>query len=254
MKYESDQGIAHPVKCLRATALRAAEPFLDFLLPPRCLSCDAVIRAADVLCPACLTESAVRMPTDEDCGALLAGLTYRADVSMIHIGFEFEPGTAIAESIHTMKYRGMHSIGYWFGRLLGEQCMGKPILDGRPVLVPVPLHHVKRLERGFNQAESICRGLSFETGLPVYAHALRRVRYTQSQAAMLLDKRERRLNTLDAFVIDPRFPAVLREHPVIIVDDLITTGATMSDCVMVLRENGVQDIRLLAVARPIPRT
>jgi len=230
--------------------MRCAEPVLDFLYPPRCLVCDAPIVAADVLCGFCMADLHAVPATREEALIALSSLTYRADVSTMYVGFEFEPGTGIAESIHSMKYRGLHRVAFWLGRILGERCHGSPLLDGEPVLTPVPLHRVKRIERGYNQAEMISRGFSHETGLLVCGAALRRERYTQSQAAMRLDQKARRTNTLDAFTVNYDALPLLRKRGVVLVDDLITTGSTMSDCAMVLREHGVSDIRLLAVARP----
>jgi ComF family protein len=169
----------------------------------------------------------------------------------MHVGFDYERESPIESCIHAMKYRGLHSIGRWFGRLMGEDCAGTAFLAGDPILAPVPLHRLKRIERGYNQAEHICRGFAQETGLLHVPDLLRRTRYTQSQAMSRLDILGRRENMLNAFMLAGRYAELVRDRAVILVDDLITTGATMAECATVLREHGVQDIRYAAIARPM---
>jgi ComF family protein len=230
-------------------ARRAARAALDFVYPPRCLSCSERIEVEDVLCPACLTTLVPFPLTAEQSVSHLAAMSVVSDARWMSVGYEFETGSPLAEVIHSMKYRGMHRIGKWLGRLLGERLIGTDAVAGGPLLVPVPLHRIKKLERGYNQAEMICVGIAEETGLEADAGALRRARYTRSQAACRLDRDERRSNVMNAFAADPG-NGILQNRPVLVVDDLITTGATIAACASALVDAGVRDVRLLAVARP----
>jgi ComF family protein len=149
-----------------------------------------------------------------------------------------------------MKYRDMHRIARWFGIVLGERIIDSNFIKGNPVLVPVPLHKLRKIERSYNQADYICKGISWETGLECIPDALIRVRYTESQAGSQFNKPQRRENVLNAFSVNAKHLPILLDRPVILVDDLITTGATISECAIALEESGVRDIRFLAIARP----
>jgi ComF family protein len=226
----------------------------DVVFPPRCLGCGSSVDAADVLCPHCLT-GLLPLPLSMDDSRLhLSSLTFPSDASMMFVGYEHESGGALEACIHAMKYQGMHRTGVWLGRLLGERLHGIPLVQGSPLLVPVPLHKVKQFERGYNQAEMLCRGLAAECELEHFPGLLARRRYTISQSAARLHRDQRRGNMLDAFAVDESLAATLQARPVVIVDDLVTTGATMGECAAALTVHGFRDIRYLALSRPAMRS
>lgn len=232
-------------------ALRAASaPLLDFIYPPRCLHCGEAVTAGDPLCSSCMASMISNPCTREESARTLASLHAPVHAQAMFVGFEYEHEGAVESCLHAMKYRSLHHIGTWFGRLLGEQLAESDWAPRDAVLVPVPLHRVKRIERGYNQAEVLCRGVAMETGWEVLPDALVRTRFTESQAAMKLDLEQRRTNVAGVFRVNEARLEMLRTRPVVLVDDLITTGATIGVCSLVLSERGVRDIMLLAVARP----
>ena len=152
---------------------------------------------------------------------------------------------ALRQIIRAFKYEGRRSLGGPLGLILREQ--GRGVLCDADCVVPVPLHPVKRLKRGFNQAAELARHLD----RPV-VHALWRVRATSSQAG--LTAAERRRNVRGAFRISPfvaqrTLDAGIRDRVVVLVDDVMTTGATMNACAEVLMEAGAREVRMLSVAR-----
>jgi ComF family protein len=111
-------------------------------------------------------------------------------------------------------------------------------------LIPVPLHPAKCRERGYNQSEYICQGIHAVTGLRVITGLLKRQRYTESQTHLEIE--ERRKNVAGAFVLDPS--AEVSGRTFLIVDDVITTGATMSACAKTLGDHGAGIVIACSVA------
>jgi len=223
---------------------------LDVLYPPLCLGCGLRIRAGELLCPPCHGELVPLPVTAEQSCAQIASLACACDATMMLVGWEYESGSVIERCIHAMKYRQLHRAGEWLGRLLGERLIGTMLLEENPLLLPVPLHRLKRIERGYNQAEALCIGLAAECGLEWEGDLLVRRRYTTSQSASRLDRDERQANVRDAFLVDTESVSRIGQRPLLLVDDLVTTGATISACADVLIAAGFTDVRILAVARP----
>lgn len=229
---------------------------LDFFYPPLCLGCGARVPAGEYLCPRCLCDCVPLPLTCEQSLLHIASLTTACDATRMLVGWEYEHDGVIGRCIHALKYRRMHRAGIWLGALLGERLVSDTLatscgmLDDGPVLLPVPLHRLKRIERGYNQSEFLCRGIAEECGIEWERCLLTRRRYTTSQSAAKLDQEARQRNVRDAFVVDPGRARELHGRPLILVDDLVTTGATVSACVDVLVSAGFPDVRILAIARP----
>ena len=112
------------------------------------------------------------------------------------------------------------------------------------LVVPVPLHPARLRERGFNQAELLAKILAQKTNVPLH-RALERVRYTTTQTAF--DRAERMENLRDAFRL--RKKIAVRGLRVLLVDDILTTGSTLSECARVLRDAGAQSVYAVTAAR-----
>ena len=151
---------------------------------------------------------------------------------------------ALRSIIHSLKYEGRRSLAQPLAARIRARC--RTVLDGADLAVAVPLHPSRRRERGFNQAIDLARGL----GLPV-TRALRRVRRTASQTALSMTERHR--NVSRAFA--PSRIAWLRRgisgHIVVLVDDVSTTGATLNECAVVLKELGAREVRAVTAAKVV---
>ena len=121
---------------------------------------------------------------------------------------------------------------------------GAALLEDADCIVPVPLHPWRRLRRGFNQAADLAGELATSLDRPV-VHALWRARSTPPQ--MALPARARRINVRDAFILSPWSPSI-DDRIVVLVDDVRTTGATLSACAKALKSAGVREVRALTVA------
>lgn len=151
---------------------------------------------------------------------------------------------ALRDIIHAFKYDGRRGLARPLGRLAAAEADG--VLGGAQYVVPVPLHPLRRLRRGFNQAEDLAR----ELGLPL-ANVLWRHRMTAPQTGLHASARRR--NVRGAFTLSPlwsrRRQSALEGGVVVLVDDVRTTGATLNACAEVLLEAGVREVRALTLAR-----
>lgn len=209
------------------------QPFVDFIFPPTCLVCRTVLEEEDRhLCRQCWNSIPIVTRSHRVYSETKAKLTGEGIVTDLASLFLFEKEGAFQALAHALKYEGFQSAGRMVGGALGEQMLAWGI--AADFLVPVPLHKAKLRERGFNQAESIARGISDVTGWQV-CDALKRKRYTRTQTK--LNTEERKKNMEDAFDIPDRKRDVLKGRRCVIVDDVITTGATILACAAAIRES-----------------
>lgn len=212
---------------LRSAYRFIVTPFLDFVFPPICVSCNQVLSdSSQRVCDKCW-NSIQRVTRDHPLYLeTRAKLTESGTVSDLVSEFVFEKEGAFQHVAHALKYSGYESVGRELGRRIGVTMKEWGIsADG---LIPIPLHKVKQRERGYNQAELIARGISKSTGIPVRTDLVHRKKHTQTQTQLSLE--ERRINVEDAFEIDRRSLPALADKTFILVDDVITTGATIQAC------------------------
>jgi len=153
----------------------------------------------------------------------------------------------VREALHAFKFRGRRALAAPLGDLLVETVQGRLPAGAPALLVPVPLHPRRERERGFNQASLLARRLGRAWRVPVRDDVVVRAVATPSQTE--LDARARRANVRDAFRL--RRPEVIAGRHVVLVDDILTTGATLSECARCLRAGGAATVGALTVARVI---
>jgi ComF family protein len=151
---------------------------------------------------------------------------------------------AMRTLVHQLKYADRHDARTLFGRWLAEA--GRELQPGVDVIVPVPLSRLRLLLRHFNQAAVLAAELSRQTGVPMDPMLLKRTRWTRSQVGMTRDQRRR--NIAGAFGVPRHRRARLEGRNVLLVDDVVTTGATVDACARTLRRAGAARVDVLALA------
>jgi ComF family protein len=146
--------------------------------------------------------------------------------------------------VHELKYRGRRRVAARLAEELLAFSPARAVLSADAVIVPVPLHPRRQRERGFNQSELVALALGKRAGLEVAAALVRR-KDTPPQAGLTAAARRR--NVAGAFAVRRR--ARIAGRVVVLLDDVMTTGATAQSCARMLREAGAAEVRLLAVAR-----
>jgi ComF family protein len=153
--------------------------------------------------------------------------------------------TSIQELIYALKYHNKPSIGAELGRELGE-FLASQLLTDYDALVPVPLHPARVRERGYNQAEILANGIARVLAIPAQPSWIRRSRYTRSQT--LLSAKERTHN-LQNVIVGGKERESIRNMRILLVDDILTTGATLNYCALALLECGARRVDAIVVAK-----
>ena len=141
--------------------------------------------------------------------------------------------------IHKIKYEDKREAATELGRLMGYKLLQSPHFQGICTILPVPMHTRKQILRGYNQAESFATGLSEVLQIPVENKVLRKIKATDSQTRK--NRWERLENTADVF--EASTPSVFRDKHVLIVDDVLTTGATLEACALAITEKN-EDVKI----------
>jgi ComF family protein len=149
---------------------------------------------------------------------------------------------ALREALHAFKFSGKRALARPLGDLAAEHCVAT-LAEAIEAVVPVPLARERERERGFNQAELLAQRVARRLGVPARPRWLARVRATRPQSDLAAS--ERRANVRGAFRASPEVPG----RHVLVVDDVLTTGATLGECARALRAGGARRVGVLTVAR-----
>jgi len=201
---------------------------IDLVAPRACAECGSrLAKGEELLCARCLLHlprtrySAT--PRDNAMAQRFWGLV---EADRAAAWFYYEPKAESSQVIRRMKYNNHPEYGELLGRMAAGEFGPDHFFDGIDALVPVPLTKARRRERGYNQSVEIARGISDVTGIPVMANVLTRKHFTKSQTAMT--RAERQDNVADAFELSPK--ADIAGKHLLLIDDVVTTGATMRAC------------------------
>jgi len=218
--------------------------FFDFLLPRLCYGCGINLKPSDNLfCPDCFTIAPKVSPPllEREFKRKFAA---EGIISGFTSLFVFEEGGAIQKCIHEMKYSNSFISGKYLGIITARALADEINSWNCGLIIPVPIHRTRRADRGYNQSVYIAKGIGKALNIPVDARLLKRNRYTSTQTKLNLA--ERKINVSNAFTIKKR--ETIAGKRIILLDDVITTGATITECGKVLLDNGADKVFALSVA------
>jgi ComF family protein len=227
----------------------------DFLVPAQCLVCHAAVDAQNTLCGACWRQiHFIRAPLCDRLGIPLPGGVAAAgrivSASAAANPPDYDRARAVAHFtgairplVHRLKYNDRQETRALFGAWLTEA--GRDLTADADLLIPVPLSRTRLLWRRFNQSAMLAHELSRQTGVPMAALALVRRRSTPPQVGLTRAQRDE--NVAGAFAVTRQGRTLIRDRNVVLIDDVITTGATVSACARVLRRAGAARVDVLAL-------
>jgi len=233
---------------------------LDFVFPAECQYCGEFLGDARVLlfCRTCWEQiPVITEPTCSLCGDLLPEKLLNlckhcqsTPPSMDRVIAATYYESVVRTAIHQFKFCQKTGLGKPLGQLILSRLPANLDISAYQAIISVPLHPQRQRQRGYNQSTILAKEISKTLQIPLIRRNLRRIRQTDEQA-LLTDRKSRHVNIKGAFrLVDPSSVA---GKAVIVVDDVVTTGATVSECARILKRAGAQSVIVLTIARRVLR-
>lgn len=234
-----------------------AKAMFHLVLPPRCLSCDNMVANQGGLCSLCWAElplidgpvcQRTGSPLAFDLGEAITSAEAIADPSLyrkMRVASRYD-GTA-QKLVLSLKFHDRLDLTKPLAGLMARA--GSTLLEEADVLIPVPLHRSRFVRRRFNQAALLSREISNLSGVPCALQAIERIRPTRQQTS--LQREERHRNVEGAFKVPAEQMANVHGKRVVLIDDVVTTGATISACVRALLREKATHVDVLAFAKVV---
>lgn len=230
-----------------------ASSFTAILFPAGCFSCGALLLEKDGLCHICWGKlSFFSPPWCDKCGhqgvprvikhACQSCIHHHRAYDKLRAGIKFN-GTS-KDLIHQFKYYDKTILASLLSRLALRSVTE---FSDANIIIPVPIHNNKLKQRKYNQSSLLAKEIAKLIGKPVMVDLLKRVKDTQSQVGLTSNLRHN--NVKDAFKVSPKYYTLLKGKNVILVDDVISTGATAHECSKSLKEAGASSVYVICVAR-----
>ncbi|HET7849580.1 MAG TPA: ComF family protein [Pseudolabrys sp.] len=231
---------------------------LDVALPPLCPSCREPLGDGTGLCAACWSKLSLIEPPY--CARLGIPFVYDPGPGLLSMEAIANPPAydraraavrydeTARTLVHRFKYHDRVELAPLMGRWMARA--GRELLDGADALLPVPLHWRRQWARRFNQSAALANAISALSGVPVAHTALKRVRATHQQVG--LSKADRAGNVQGAFRVPDEAKAEVAGRRLVLVDDVLTSGATVDTCARALLRAGASHVDVLVFARVVP--
>ncbi|MDP4281020.1 MAG: ComF family protein [Bacteroidota bacterium] len=203
------------------------EDFFSLVFPKICVACgNNLLKNEFVICTRCeyhLPKTGFHLDPENPASRLFWG---RVRLENCASYLFFTKGEKVQRMIHHLKYKGRKDIGFFLGKRYGYSLRESPSFMSVEVIVPVPLHKKRLMQRGYNQSEQFANGLKASMGIPVDSYALIRTKNTGTQTKK--SRFSRWENVAEMFYVPD--PSRIAGKHVLLVDDVITTGATLEAC------------------------
>lgn len=216
----------------------------NLIFPRKCVHCNLEIEnKKNQVCFGCESEINWEGSFENELKNQILQKIYLQNVQSAHYLFSFSKEGVEQSLIHGLKYKNSKLTGINLGKRLGKLFIEKEGQENVECLIPVPIFHKKKFDRGYNQAESIARGLSLELNIPMRNQLLKKTKNTKSQTKLTKSQRSR--NVENTFVASPELSEI---KSIGIVDDVLTTGATIREiCKEIIKVNEAIEITIFTL-------
>jgi competence protein ComFC len=220
----------------------ALNTLFDFFLPRFCPGCNKKLSTNEKpVCSECLSSILIaddfRLQFEYD-----KKFTSEKIIKDFYARYVFETDKTLQDIIHALKYKKQFKLGILLGEILSEGIKSRNWKFD--FIVPVPIHPLKKAERGYNQSDYIIKGLSKSLDIPYSTKLIKRTKHTESQTHLAMTERAK--NVANAFKV--KNPKLIKGKSFLLVDDVITTGATTQECGRALVNGGAKTVYACSVA------
>lgn len=230
---------------LRPNLSLLLDDLVSLVYPKICMACSkALVRNEDCICTNCryhLPRTHYHLDSDNPVSRLFWG---RVDIRSAAAYFLFTKGGNVQQLIHRLKYEGQKKAGITLGEMYGNELKQSDHFTGIDVIVPVPLHPEKLRSRGYNQCDLFAKGLSKSLSVPADIANVHRAVATSTQTRKSRFERWKNVE----YVFKVHNPHQLQGRHILLVDDVVTTGATLEACAQVLLSIPGTRVSIAAIA------
>ena len=221
------------------------DDFISLFYPRTCYACgNSLYRNEEVICSFCrfhLPKTNFHKQSENPLSKVFWG---RVKLENVSACYYFSKGSKVQHLLHQFKYNGRYEIGVHLGKLYGSELIEEAAYQDIEMVIPVPLHPAKLRKRGYNQSEKFATGLAQSMGIEVNTTTLIRTYSSETQTRKSRFKRWE--NVKEIFVV--KDPEKITGKHILLVDDVITTGATIEACAMHLLDHGQTRLSVASLA------
>ena len=219
---------------------------LELFYPNVCLACaEKLLKGEDIICFKCQRELPQTDHWRDAENAMAKRFWGRVELQGAAALFQFQKGEHVQHLLHQLKYRGRQDVGEYLGKMLGRLLLDpNAIIKDVDLIVPVPLHWKKQRKRGYNQCDPIAKGISEIIQVPYSNNALVRTEENVSQTKK--NRFDRWANVAEIFAVSDAH--LLKDKHILLVDDVMTTGATAEACLQTILTVENTKVSFVAIA------
>lgn len=224
--------------------LKWFKDFISLFYPEVCITCgEGLAEKEEFICTSCFYKLPRTEYHNNPANTLYKVFYGRAEIKAATAYCYYSKGGMVQDLVHEIKYNGKRELGTCFGKWYGAELKNVSPFSELDYIIPVPLHPKKLKRRGYNQSACFAEGLSKAMNVPVLPDGLKRLKDTETQTNK--SRFDRWENVKDVFSVDNK--QQLQNKHVLLVDDIITTGATMEACIHALNAVPVASVSVASI-------
>lgn len=230
---------------MKFTVREIVQDFLSLIYPNYCLACSgSLLKGEDILCSHCLLDMPKTNFHKQEINPLRDRLSLRFPIKHAFAYYYFKKGSKVQGLLHQLKYKAHPEIGVKIGKVLAQELVEEKLEKAFDLIVPVPLHPSRKRSRGYNQSEEFAKGLSAGLNIPYTESFIKRRVKTQTQTRK--SKLNRWRNVSEVF--EMKKVEGVKNNRILLVDDVVTTGATLEACATALLKAGCAEVSIACIA------